>query len=86
MTEPEMEMDTLCEGDIVTALHELLEFATNEGDLLGDCEMAQQVAGGIDSVVDFRRAGVLTSNEGFVLTLADGSEFQVSVIQSRVAR
>ncbi|MCC6651544.1 MAG: hypothetical protein IT348_10395 [Candidatus Eisenbacteria bacterium] len=34
-------------------------------------------------VETFRDAGVLTDDAGFVVTLADGSEFQIIVIQSR---
>lgn len=31
----------------------------------------------------FRETGLMTNNEGFVIHLADGSEFQVTVVQSR---
>ena len=31
----------------------------------------------------FEDAGVLTRDEGFTITLADGSEFQVTIKQSR---
>jgi hypothetical protein len=31
----------------------------------------------------FGDAGVLTRNEGLVLRLSDGSEFQITVVQSR---
>jgi len=34
----------------------------------------------------FAEGGALTSNAGFTVTLDDGSEFQVTVIQSRWAR
>lgn len=33
----------------------------------------------------FEEGGVLTDNEGFVLKMADGSEFQISVVQSKRA-
>ncbi|MBX3232000.1 MAG: hypothetical protein KIT84_20210 [Labilithrix sp.] len=33
----------------------------------------------------FRHAGLLTRNAGVVITLADGSEFQISVVQSRIS-
>lgn len=34
-------------------------------------------------VETFCDAGVLTDDAGFVVTLADGSEFQVAVVQSK---
>lgn len=33
--------------------------------------------------ISFAEAGVLTRNAGFVLTLADGAEYQVTVVCSR---
>lgn len=33
--------------------------------------------------VSLREAGVLTDNEGIVLTLEDGSEFQIMVVRSK---
>lgn len=35
-------------------------------------------------LVSFRRAGLLTRDAGVVITLDDGSEFQISVVQSRI--
>ena len=40
----------------------------------------------IDSVVSFRDAGVLTNNAGCVVTMDDGTEFQITVVRSRVGR
>ena len=31
----------------------------------------------------FRDAGVMTNNNGFVMTMADGSEFQVTVVKTK---
>ena len=33
-------------------------------------------------VSSFRDAGVMTTNNGFVMTMTDGSEFQVTVVRS----
>lgn len=38
------------------------------------------------SVQSFEEAGVLTSNKGVVLTLDDGSEFQITVVRSKLPR
>lgn len=37
----------------------------------------------IRDFVTFREAGLLTSDQGLVLTLSDGSEFQITVVKSR---
>jgi hypothetical protein len=34
-------------------------------------------------VYTFEQAGVLTMNKGLVLSLADGSEFQLTIVRSR---
>jgi hypothetical protein len=39
----------------------------------------------VESVRSFRSAGVLSSNEGAVVRMEDGSEFQLTVVQSRHA-
>lgn len=36
------------------------------------------------TLASFERVGLLTSNAGVVITLANGSEFQISVVQSRI--
>jgi len=55
--------------DIETMLYELLQ----------DEEAAPEVA----KVRTFAEAGVLTSNRGVVVRTDDGSEFQISIVQSR---
>lgn len=40
----------------------------------------------IRDVASFRDAGVLTQNHGLVVTLVDGSEFQLTVVLSRDAQ
>jgi len=37
----------------------------------------------IESIRTFEEAGVLTNNAGFVCRLGDGSEFQITIVQSR---
>lgn len=37
----------------------------------------------VDVVESFGEAGLLTGNEGIVLELDDGTEFQISIVQSR---
>jgi hypothetical protein len=38
---------------------------------------------GIEQVRTFDQAGLLTGNPGLVLTMDDGTEFQVSIVQSK---
>ena len=40
----------------------------------------------IRDVASFRDAGVLTSNAGLVVTLVDGTEFQLTIVLSRRGR
>lgn len=37
----------------------------------------------VSDVQTFEEAGVLTQNDGLVLRLPDGSEFQISIVQSK---
>ena len=39
--------------------------------------------GQIANIENFKKAGVLTMNKGVVISLVDGSEFQVTIVQSR---
>ena len=41
---------------------------------------------GIGSVETFRDAGILTMNEGLVVTMDDGAEFQITIVRSRRGR
>jgi len=58
----------------VRILTDLLE---GEGD-----HGAFEDAGGIRSAIDFGDGSVLTSNAGLTVTLGDGSEYQLSIVQS----
>ena len=49
-------------------------------------ELAAEENGQDVRVVSFESAGVLTNNAGVVVTLEDGSEFQVTIVQSERAR
>jgi len=40
-------------------------------------------SGGVRDVRSFAEEGLMTSNEGLVLRLANGSEFQLQITQSR---
>lgn len=53
-------------------------------DLLAAEELAIELSPEpLTCVSTFRDAGVLTTNDGLVLTFADGSEFQLTIVRSR---
>jgi hypothetical protein len=55
--------------------------APHLAELIRELEPALGCAG----VESFVEAGVLTNNDGIVVTLGDGSEYEVTVVQSRGA-
>jgi len=59
------------ERDFREILHEILALDIDEGD------------GSISRVNTFSEAGLLTTNEGLVVKTKDGSDFQLTIIQSR---
>jgi hypothetical protein len=66
------------EAEMVTAIREALDLSEAEN-VLAD-------SWGVSHSDTFEDAGVLTSNKGLVVTLGNGAQFQIRVIQSRPAR
>ena len=64
----------MTEGDIETLLAEL-PFAEGED--------GEPIISGLESAVTFEEAGIMTMNKGVVFRMTDGTEFQVTVVQSR---
>lgn len=64
-------------SDIEAALINLIDFISD-----GDDEMAGPLYNAAP-VVSFRERGLLTQDRGIVITLEDGSEFQLTITQSR---
>lgn len=62
--------------ELAEAIEDLLRSLVEDED--GD---AEELHGA--SLASFKRAGLLTSDAGIVITLKDGAEYQVRVIQSR---
>jgi len=51
-----------------------------------ESELAEVLAENWDEaqqMASFAEAGVLTNDNGFVLAMKDGSEFQITIVQSR---
>jgi hypothetical protein len=53
-------------------LRDLVEYADSDGAELN-----------VRSVDTFENAGILTRNRGLVISLVDGSEFQLTIVQSQ---
>jgi len=71
------------ETEMQDALKTLLEeIAYMDADDRGRFGVPDELAD-IENVNTFADAGLMTNNAGVVLKLADGSEFQVAVVQSR---
>jgi hypothetical protein len=65
------------------ALKALLdEIACMDSDDLEQFDLPDDL-GGIEHVRTFEEAGVLTQNAGLVISMADRSEWQVTVVRSR---
>jgi len=65
------------------ALKTLLdEIACMDADDLDQFDLPDDL-GGIEHVRTFEEAGVLTQNAGLVIELADGSQWQVTIVRSR---
>ena len=60
--------------DVFKLQTEIMETLMGEADELPDK---------IDSIRTFEDAGVMTSNRGLVISMCDGSTFQVTIVQSR---
>lgn len=79
-------------GDqVMEALMQTLLAEADDEDLAAACEMAgepfdENVDNPVKLVSSFEDAMVLTSNRGLVVTLHDGSEYQVTIVQSRQPR
>lgn len=51
--------------------------------LTGELSLEDTALDEARSILSFEDAGVLTSDEGLVLKMADGTEFQITIRQSR---
>ena len=68
------EDDTFTDTDLQNGLAQLIT---------GDSGYGTEVNWEILQVQTFDNAGIMTYNKGLVITLPDGSEFQVTIVQSR---
>ena len=61
-------------------LNNLIEEAAEAGGFSGtnndDCPL-------VEGVTSYQDAGVLTSDEGFVVKMSDGAEYQITVVRSK---
>jgi hypothetical protein len=52
-------------------------------DILDDLQPEEWLQGMVERTRSFDQAGVLTSDEGLVVDMGDGSQFQITVVMSR---
>lgn len=69
------------ERQMKNALHNLLENLIDAQRHDRDIEMPDGM-GEFGMARDFGDAGLLTNNAGLVVTMKDGSEFQITIVQS----
>lgn len=58
----------------------------NEQDMVQTIRDALVEVDGVKSTRTFEDAGVLTDDQGLVLRMEDGSEFQITIVQSKRAK
>ena len=71
--------DTELQQNLKTLLEEMSYMDTDD---LDQFDMPEELVE-IERVSTFDEAGVLTQDAGLVITMNDGSEFQLTIIQSR---
>ena len=71
--------DTELQQTLKTLLDEI---SYMDSDDLDQFDMPEELAE-IERISTFDKAGVLTQDAGLVITMKDGSEFQLTIIQSR---
>jgi hypothetical protein len=64
----------------------LLDACERANDTDSGNEVCDELVEKIKTVVDFDRSMMLCSNSGLTIHMADGSEFQIQVVQSQLAR
>ncbi len=57
--------------------------ATSDTDLVEFCVAPSEDEAWVADAVSYKDAEILTCDAGFVLRMNDGSEFQITVVQSR---
>lgn len=68
--------------DIETLLTESLNLHADAAINQGETDTPDRIEE-LHAILSFERAGLMTTDNGLVLTFDDGSEFQVTIVQSR---
>ena len=66
-------------GIIIEELIDVLETADPDPEI---ADLAEEVEG-FERVSDFSDEGILTTDAGLVLSMSDGTEFQITIIRSK---
>ena len=87
-----MTTEPMTAADLSETLENLFETITDAREMEDTSDLADAMLDAVDdltpevdSVRSFESAGVMTSDAGLVVRLADGSEFQITIVQSKPA-
>ena len=87
-----MTTEPMTASDLQQSLEALFETITDAREMEDTSDLADAMLDAVDdltpevdSVRSFESAGVMTSDAGLVVRLADGSEFQITIVQSKPA-
>jgi hypothetical protein len=77
--------DFACQEDVEFGLMELIDDVAEMLDGNRDLDEIEDrtIAAAVEDVRTFADAGLLSDNNGVVLRMKDGSEYQVSIVKSR---
>ena len=88
-----MKTEPMTASDLQKSLEAVFETITDAREMEDTSDLADAMLDAVDdltpevdSVRSFESAGVMTSDAGLVVRLADGSEFQITIVQSKPAR
>jgi hypothetical protein len=75
---------------VINVLRQAAQAIKNKGDLKMVDWLLEMIEAGseevdrdIKRIETFKEAGILTSNEGLVVTFSDGEEYQISIVRSK---
>jgi hypothetical protein len=69
--------------EIVNPNHVPVDVPRSADEIAALIGAAIEIEPGIDEIIDYDRAGVLTNDPGLVIRTIDGAEYQVTIVQSR---
>ena len=72
--------------DLATEVREEVDGDDDDGTLADFARDLADTIGEVESAASYEEVGILSGGNGIVLRMADGAEFQISIVQSRLPR